>query len=141
MVEYHTVRNLHFLSKNSTLISREKLSKNLGEKLVKMLGFCQNWISGQKFDFSNSVNIDSRLEDEGGFFIAKVHLLSLFTTSKKTLLFACQVAFQVEKIGCCIVLLVVQGVPASFGPLLKPIFVHFWPFFVHFGPFFVAIFD
>ena len=65
----HTVRNLHFLSKNSTLISREKLSncfgwnswkccgfglfscwqlwfpekncqKNLGEKLVKMLGIC-----------------------------------------------------------------------------------------------------
>ena len=27
--------------------------KNLGEKLVKM--FCQNWIFGQKFDFSNSV--------------------------------------------------------------------------------------
>ena len=68
----HTVSNRHFLSKNSTLISREnclfflgeklvkmlwfwtclllttlisreKLSKkNLGEKLVKMLGFCQN---------------------------------------------------------------------------------------------------
>ena len=37
----------------------EKLSKkNLGEKLMKMLGFCQNWIFGlfgQKFDFSNSV--------------------------------------------------------------------------------------
>jgi len=30
--------------------------KNLSEKLVKMLGFCQNWIIGQKFDFSNSVN-------------------------------------------------------------------------------------
>ena len=29
--------------------------KNLGEKLVKILGFCQNWIFGQKFDFSNSV--------------------------------------------------------------------------------------
>ena len=29
--------------------------KKLGEKLVKMLGFCQNWIFGQKFDFSNSV--------------------------------------------------------------------------------------
>ena len=28
--------------------------KKLGEKLVKMLGFCQNWIFGQKFDFSNS---------------------------------------------------------------------------------------
>ena len=31
--------------------------KNIwGEKLVKMLGFCQNWIFGQKFDFSNSVS-------------------------------------------------------------------------------------
>ena len=79
-----TVRNLHFLSKNSTLISREncryffgwktredvvvldflavdnfdfprKIVKKFGEKLVKMLGFCQNWIFGQKFDFSNSV--------------------------------------------------------------------------------------
>ena len=25
--------------------------KKLGEKLVKMLGFCQNWIFGHKFDF------------------------------------------------------------------------------------------
>ena len=68
----HTVRNLHFLSKKSTMISRENcrffwgeklvkmflvldflavdnfdftrkiVKKNLGEKLVKMLGFCQN---------------------------------------------------------------------------------------------------
>ena len=67
----HTVRNVHFLSKNSTLISRENcrfflvktrenvvaldflavdnfdftrkiVKKILGEKLVKMLGFCQN---------------------------------------------------------------------------------------------------
>ena len=111
----HTVRSLHFLSKNSTLISRENcrfflgekdsenvvvlcffavynfdftrkivdfffgrkirenvvildflavdnfhftrkiVKKNLGEKLMKMLGLCQNWIFGQKFDFSNSV--------------------------------------------------------------------------------------
>ena len=81
------VRNLHFLSINSTLISREncrffckkKTRENvvvldflavdsfdftrkfvkiiLGEKLVEMLGFCQNriFIFGQKFDFSNSV--------------------------------------------------------------------------------------
>ena len=77
---YHTVRNLHFLSKNSTLICRENCrffwmktswkccglglfscwqlwfhekncQKNYGWKLVKMLGFCQNWIYGQKFDF------------------------------------------------------------------------------------------
>ena len=64
----HTVLNLHFLSKNSTLIPRENCrflwgenvvvldfltvdnfdftrnvaKKILGEKLVKMLGFCQN---------------------------------------------------------------------------------------------------
>ena len=31
-LRYHTVRNLHFLSKNSTLISREKLSKKFGVK-------------------------------------------------------------------------------------------------------------
>ena len=29
--------------------------KKLAEILVKMFGFCQNWIFGQKFDFSNSV--------------------------------------------------------------------------------------
>ena len=39
-----------------TLISRENCRLFLGEKLVKMLEFCQNWIFGQKFDFSNSVN-------------------------------------------------------------------------------------
>ena len=32
-----------------------KIVKNFGEKLVKMLGVCRNWIFGQKFDFSNSV--------------------------------------------------------------------------------------
>ena len=33
-----------------------KIVKNiLDEKLLKMLGVCQNWIFGQKFDFSNSV--------------------------------------------------------------------------------------
>ena len=35
----HTVRNLHFLSKNWTLISRENCRFFLGEKLVKMLWF------------------------------------------------------------------------------------------------------
>ena len=34
---------------------RKIVKKILGEKLVKMLGVCQNWIFGQKFDFSNSV--------------------------------------------------------------------------------------
>ena len=36
---FHTVRNLHFLSKNSTLISRENCRFFRGEKLVKMLWF------------------------------------------------------------------------------------------------------
>ena len=35
----HTVRNLHFLSKNSTFISRENCRFFWGEKLVKMLWF------------------------------------------------------------------------------------------------------
>ena len=35
----HTVRNLHFLSKNSTLISQENCRFFWGEKLVKMLWF------------------------------------------------------------------------------------------------------
>ena len=38
-VSLHTVRNLHFLSKNSTLISRENCRFFGGEKLVKMLWF------------------------------------------------------------------------------------------------------
>ena len=36
---FHTVRNLNFLSKNSTLISRENCRFFWGEKLVKMLRF------------------------------------------------------------------------------------------------------
>ena len=76
----HTVRNLHFLSGNSTLISRENcrffweknsrnvvvlgflavdnfdftrkiFKKKLGEKLVKMLGFCQNWFLDKNLTF------------------------------------------------------------------------------------------
>ena len=31
--------------------TRKIVKKILGEKLVKMLRFCQNWIFGQKFDF------------------------------------------------------------------------------------------
>ena len=61
---------LDFLAddKNSSLFSREKLSKKiLGEKLVKMLGFCQNWIFGQKFDFSNSVTFYDYFVEIGYF--------------------------------------------------------------------------
>ena len=39
-VHFHTVRNLHFLSENSTLISRQNCRFFGGEKLVKMLWFC-----------------------------------------------------------------------------------------------------
>ena len=35
----HTVRNLHFLSKNSTLISRENCRFFLDEKLAQMLSY------------------------------------------------------------------------------------------------------
>ena len=35
--------------------TRKIVKTILGEKLVKLLGFCQNRIFGQKFDFSNSV--------------------------------------------------------------------------------------
>ena len=37
--------------------------KKLGEKLVKMLGFCQNWIFGQKFDFSISVLLEKLFDN------------------------------------------------------------------------------
>ena len=78
---FHTVRNLHFWSKiqlwlpekivdfngwktreNVVVLdlvavdnfdfTRKMVKKILGEKVVKMLGLCQNWIFGQKFDFS-----------------------------------------------------------------------------------------
>ena len=46
---------LDFLAVDNFDFTRKITKKNLGEKLVKMFGFCQNWIFGQKFDFSNSV--------------------------------------------------------------------------------------
>ena len=46
---------LDFLAVDNFDFTRKILKKNLGEKLVKMLGFRQNWICGQKFEFSNSV--------------------------------------------------------------------------------------
>ena len=46
---------LHFLAVDNFDFTRKIVKKNSGEKLVKMLGFCPNWIFGQKFDFSNSV--------------------------------------------------------------------------------------
>ena len=46
---------LDFLVVDNFDFPRKIVKKNLGEKLVKILGFCQNGIFGQKFDFSNSV--------------------------------------------------------------------------------------
>ena len=46
---------LVFLAVDNFDFTRKIVKKKLGEKLVKMLGFCQNYIFGQKFDFSNSV--------------------------------------------------------------------------------------
>ena len=46
---------LDFLAVDNFDFTR-KIVKKMGEKLVKTLGFCQNWIFGQKFDFSNSVH-------------------------------------------------------------------------------------
>ena len=45
---------LGFLAVDNFEITRKIVKKNLGEKLVKMLRFCQNWFFGQKFDFSSS---------------------------------------------------------------------------------------
>ena len=46
---------LDFLAVDNFDFTRKIVKKILGEKLVKILGFCQNLIFGQKFVFSNSV--------------------------------------------------------------------------------------
>ena len=46
---------LDFLAVDNFDFTRKIAKKILCEKLVKMLGLCQNWIFGQKFDFLNSV--------------------------------------------------------------------------------------
>ena len=46
---------LDFLAVDNFDFTRKIVKKYLGEKLVKMLGFCQKRIFGQKFDFSISV--------------------------------------------------------------------------------------
>ena len=48
---------LDFLAVDNFDSTRKIVKKIWGEKLVKMLGFCQYWIFGQKFDFSNSVQL------------------------------------------------------------------------------------
>ena len=46
---------LDFLAVDNFDYTIKIIKKKFGETLVKMLGFCRNWIFGQKFDFSNSV--------------------------------------------------------------------------------------
>mgnify|MGYP006975625497 CR=1 FL=1 len=58
---HENIVNLNFLAVDNFDFMRKTVKKNLGEKLVKMLGFCQNWIFGQKFDISNSVFVRSEL--------------------------------------------------------------------------------
>ena len=56
---------LDFLAVDNFDFKRKNIKKKLGEKLVKMLGFCRNLIFGQKFDFSNSVyNLNFRAKNK-----------------------------------------------------------------------------
>ena len=45
---------LDFLAVDNFDFTRKIVKIFYGEILVKMLGFCQNWVFGQKFDFSKS---------------------------------------------------------------------------------------
>ena len=51
----HCSKSSFFVQKFNFDFTRKIVKRKLGEKLVKMLGFCQNWIFGQKFDFPKSV--------------------------------------------------------------------------------------
>ena len=49
-LEWKTRENvvvLDFVAVDNFDLTRKIVKKNLGEKLVKLLGFCQNWIFGQ----------------------------------------------------------------------------------------------
>ena len=48
---------LDFLAVDNFDFTRKIVKTKLGEKLVKMLGFCQNWIFGQKIDLKNVRNM------------------------------------------------------------------------------------
>ena len=51
---------LDFLAVDNFDFTRKIVKNIFCEKLVKMLVICQNWIFGQKFDFSNSVQVQDR---------------------------------------------------------------------------------
>ena len=59
---------LDFLAVDNFNFTRKIVKKILGKKLMKMLGFCQNWIFGQKFDFSNSLEMLERREMKISFY-------------------------------------------------------------------------
>ena len=67
--------DLDFLAVDNFDFTRKIVKKKLGEKLVKMLGGCQNWIFGQKFDFSNSVSNRSNTKSGVDQIQTKQHLL------------------------------------------------------------------
>ena len=75
---------LDFLAVDNFDFTRKIVKKKLGEKLVKMLGFCQKWIFGQKFDFSNSVQIIWQ-------FYGMIQFLTSFFRSLKILLENCAI--------------------------------------------------
>ena len=77
---------LDFLAVDNFDFTRKNVKKILDEKLVKMLGLCQNWIFGQKFDFSNSVNmldIESIVDAEG-FVYRKIAIRKFATEMSST---------------------------------------------------------
>ena len=53
--------DLDFWAVDNFDFTRNIVKNILGEKLVKMLGFCQNWIFGQKLDFYDSVILEGKL--------------------------------------------------------------------------------
>ena len=58
---------LDFLAVDNFDFTRKIVKRNLGEKLVKMLGFGQNRIFGQKFDFWNSVGFRKPIRIHNSF--------------------------------------------------------------------------
>ena len=60
---------LNFLAVDDFNSTRKIVNFCFNQKLEKMLEFCQNWIYGQKFDFSNSVNFSDFLHFFCNFFV------------------------------------------------------------------------
>ena len=58
--------DLDFLAVDNFDFMRKIVKNIFREKLVKMLEFCENWIFGQKFDFSNSVMLWWKIRENDG---------------------------------------------------------------------------